>query len=135
MPVCPIPQTTKTRFRTYVKCVDIISDNPTTLVQSVSSVSTNVSVNPLPPHGCPLLQAIEFQPHQDSYSTISGSYLDVIFMHREAFFAFPQGHRTCSVSFSELAKVLEKRPWRTDRDGDQEAVVAFRNEAWVIANS
>lgn len=56
-------------------------------------------------------------------------------MHREAFYAFPPGHRTCAVGFSEIAKVLETRAWRADRDADQEAVVAFRNEAWIIANS
>lgn len=93
-----------------------------------------ITSNVLQPHGCALLQSIHSQLHDELYSTTNGSYLDVIFMHREAYFSFPLGHKTCSIGFSEIAKGLEQRAWRADRDGDHEAVVAFRNEAWIIAN-
>ena len=56
-------------------------------------------------------------------------------------------HRACAAGFTELARDLETRAqrsaavdgggyqWRPDWDGDHEAVVAFRHEAWVIANA
>jgi len=88
-----------------------------------------------PPCGCALVQAIHEQLHTGSYPTTNGQYLEAIFTHREAFFAFPQGHRTCAIGFSDLAMDLERRDMRADRDGDGEAAAAFRHEAWMIASS
>lgn len=86
------------------------------------------------PCGCGLLQAIHAQLTSDRFPTTGGDYLEAIFTHREVFHAFPQGHRGCAVAFTDIASCLEKRAWRADRDADYEAVAAFRNEAWVIAN-
>ncbi|KAI1791180.1 hypothetical protein LXA43DRAFT_973218 [Ganoderma leucocontextum] len=97
--------------------------------------------------GCAYLQAVCAQIRAGAYSTTSGDFLETIFTHREALFAFPQGHRACAAGFSELARDLERRAqqagavsggeyqWRPNWDGDHEAVVAFRHEAWVIANA
>lgn len=88
-----------------------------------------------PSCGCGLLQAVQDQLDAGLFPTTSGDYLDLIFTHREAFFAFPQGHRSCAIGFSEIAKKVETRKWRVDREGDVEAANAFRNEAWIIANA
>ncbi|KAM5543028.1 hypothetical protein V8D89_003412 [Ganoderma adspersum] len=97
--------------------------------------------------GCAYLQAVCAQIREGAYATTSGDFLETIFTHREALFAFPQGHRACAAGFTELARDLERRArdsatvegggyqWRPDWDGDHEAVVAFRHEAWVIANA
>ena len=97
--------------------------------------------------GCAYLQAVCAQIRVGEYATTSGDFLETIFTHREALFAFPQGHRACAAGFTELARDLETRAqrsaavdgggyqWRPDWDGDHEAVVAFRHEAWVIANA
>jgi len=92
------------------------------------------SVEP-PSCGCGLLQAVQDQLDADLFPTTNGVYLDLIFIHREAFYTFPQGHRLCALGFTEIAKKVETRKWRVDREGDVEAVNAFRNEAWVIANA
>ncbi|EPQ55161.1 hypothetical protein GLOTRDRAFT_129453 [Gloeophyllum trabeum ATCC 11539] len=84
--------------------------------------------------GCGLLQAAQAQV--DSCQTTgpsSGEYLDIIFTHRELLFTFPQAHKCCARAFTDLARAFETRGWRADRDGDPEAVAAFRNEAWMIA--
>lgn len=70
----------------------------------------------------------------DRFPTTGGEYLEAIFTHREVFSAFPQGHRECAIAFSSLASSLESRDWRADREGDAEAVAAFRHEAWALAN-
>lgn len=54
-------------------------------------------------------------------------------MHREMFSAHPAGHVGCPAAFTALARELEGRVWRSDRDGDLEAVKAFRHEAWMTA--
>lgn len=81
-------------------------------------------------HGCGYLQAI--RSHIDNFSTTSGEYLEAIFTHREIFAAYPSAHQGCARGFSDLAQLLEKRPWRADRDSDGEAVSVFRHEAWMI---
>ncbi|KAI0827988.1 hypothetical protein BC628DRAFT_1317420 [Trametes gibbosa] len=94
-----------------------------------------------PPCACAYLQALRGQINAGSYATTGGDYLEAIFTHREAFFAFPPGHRGCAIGFSELAQDLDGRQlpqvdgWRADWDGDSEAAAAFRHEAWVIANA
>ncbi|KAI0663962.1 hypothetical protein C8Q70DRAFT_944019 [Cubamyces menziesii] len=104
--------------------------------QPTSSSSTDAPPPP-PPCGCAYLQALQGQIRAGSYATTGGDYLEAIFTHREAFFAFPPGHRGCALGFSELARDLEARDqaWRADWDGDSEAAAAFRHEAWVIANA
>ncbi|KAI0317184.1 hypothetical protein OF83DRAFT_1122799 [Amylostereum chailletii] len=69
-------------------------------------------------------------PH---FSTTCGAYLELIFTHREAFNACPRSHEGCPAGFSALARALELRAWRADRDADTEAVAAFRHEAWMVA--
>ena len=69
----------------------------------------------------------------DALQTSCGEYLELIFIHREAFAALPSAHVGCSAGFSALARSLELRAWRADRDADSEAVAAFRHEAWMVA--
>ncbi|KAI0359576.1 hypothetical protein OH77DRAFT_1037838 [Trametes cingulata] len=98
------------------------------------------------PCGCAYLQALHGQIRAGAYATTGGDYLEAIFTHREAFFAFPPAHQGCALGFSALAQDLESRRaadparaeaslWRADWDGDSEAAAAFRHEAWVIANA
>jgi len=65
--------------------------------------------------------------------TTCGEYLDLILIHRELFAAHPPAHVGCSAAFTALARSLELRAWRADRDADTEAIVAFRHEAWMVA--
>ena len=88
-----------------------------------------------PPCGCALLQWLRDQLAEGRYATTGGDYLEIIFTHREAFHAFPDGHRTCAIGFSDIAADLERREMRPDRESDPEAAAAFRHEAWVIASS
>jgi len=69
----------------------------------------------------------------DALQTSCGEYLELIFIHREAFAALPSAHVGCPAGFSALARALELRAWRADRDADTEAVAAFRHEAWMVA--
>lgn len=84
---------------------------------------------------CALLEALtrSYDPDADELQTTCGEYLELIFIHREAFAARPQAHVGCSAAFSALARALELRAWRADRDADTEAVAAFRHEAWMVA--
>ena len=106
---------------------------------SNSSATAPAAPPPPPVCGCAYLQAILDQIRSGTYTTTSGDYLETIFTHREALYAFPAGHRDCAVGFSELASHLARRErqmgWRPDWEGDSDAVNAFRNEAWVIANT
>ena len=83
--------------------------------------------------GCAYLQAVQAQ--LEWFPTTGGEYLEAIFTHREVFRAHPSAHRSCARGFSDLAKALEARPCRADRDSDAEAAIAFHHEAWVIASS
>ena len=85
---------------------------------------------------CALLAALthSYDPDAaDELQTSCGAYLELIFIHREAFAARPAAHAGCSAGFSALARALELRAWRADRDADDEAVAAFRHEAWMVA--
>ncbi|KAI0302341.1 hypothetical protein B0F90DRAFT_1816552 [Multifurca ochricompacta] len=84
---------------------------------------------------CALLQALThwYDPDAEQLQTTCGEYLELIFIHREAFAARPSAHAACSAAFSALARALELRAWRADRDADTEAVAAFRHEAWMVA--
>jgi hypothetical protein len=84
---------------------------------------------------CALLESLTrcYDPDAEDVQTSCGEYLELIFIHREAFAARPSAHAGCSVAFSALARALELRAWRADRDADTEAVAAFRHEAWMVA--
>ncbi|EED83442.1 predicted protein [Postia placenta Mad-698-R] len=99
------------------------------------SSNYTATVDVQPPCGCALLQGIRDQLLLERYPTTGGEYLEAIFTHREVFFAFPEGHQMCAIGFTDLAKDLETRNARADRDGDGEAAAAFRHEAWVIASN
>ncbi|KAH9920904.1 uncharacterized protein B0H18DRAFT_1086260 [Fomitopsis serialis] len=101
---------------------------------SASSNCTKTADEP-PPCGCALLQWLRSQLQAGQYATTGGDYLEIIFTHREAFHAFPDGHRTCAIGFSDIAMDIERRETRPDRESDPEAAAAFRHEAWVIASS
>ena len=85
------------------------------------------------PFGCPLLLSIHY--HIEAYPTTGGAYLDTIFTHRALLHASPRGHEGCARAFSDLARKIDDREWRADRESDQEAVAAFLNEAMTVATS
>ncbi|KAH9834116.1 uncharacterized protein C8Q71DRAFT_725321 [Rhodofomes roseus] len=101
---------------------------------SASSSCTKTADEP-PPCGCALLQWLRGQLQAGQYATTGGDYLEIILTHRDAFYAFPDGHRTCAIGFSDIALDLERRETRPDRESDPEAAAAFRHEAIVIASS
>ncbi|KAI0343702.1 hypothetical protein BDW22DRAFT_1344657 [Trametopsis cervina] len=78
--------------------------------------------------------AIQEQLSSGLYPTTGGAYLELIFIHREILYACPQLHRDCAMGFCDLAQFLEHRDWRADREGDAEAVAAFRHEAGLVAH-
>ncbi|KAI0059911.1 hypothetical protein BV25DRAFT_1993201 [Artomyces pyxidatus] len=105
---------------------------------SQSDTSESSSSSAAPPSPCALLEAIsrlyEDDDHElEHFPTTCGEYLELIFTHRELFAAEPRSHTGCPAAFSALARVLELRAWRADREADIEAVNAFRHEAWMIA--
>ena len=104
--------------------------------QSGTTASSSSSDAPPTPAPCALLEALtrSYDPDAaEELQTSCGEYLELIFIHREAFAARPSAHAGCSAGFSALARALELRAWRADRDADTEAVAAFRHEAWMVA--
>ncbi|KAI0691910.1 hypothetical protein BC835DRAFT_95316 [Cytidiella melzeri] len=99
-----------------------------------SSTPSNVEKPVRTPSGCALLQATHDMLCSGHYPTTGGAYLELIFTHREILYACPQLHRDCAMGFSDLAQTLERRDWRADREGDGEAVAAFRYEAGLTAH-
>ncbi|KAF8841737.1 hypothetical protein BDN67DRAFT_1010401 [Paxillus ammoniavirescens] len=73
-------------------------------------------------------------PIASPFQTTNGAYLDTILLHRSLLGAFPPAHKGCAATLQEIAKALEMRTWRADRDSDAEAVVAIRQEAYLIVN-
>jgi len=69
-----------------------------------------------------------------SFQTTNGAYLDTILTHRSLLGAFPPAHRGCAATLQEIARALELRAWRADRDSDAEAVAALRQEGYLTAN-
>jgi len=84
------------------------------------------------PFGCPLLLSIHY--HIEVFPTTGGAYLDTIFTHRTLFHASPRDHEQCGRAFSDLARQLDDREWRADRESDQEAVAAFLQEAMSMGS-
>ncbi len=102
---------------------------------SPPAAATTATATPQP---CALLESFthSYDPDTDGadgLQTSCGEYLELIFIHREAFAARPAAHVGCPAGFSALARALELRAWRADRDADTEAVAAFRHEAWMVA--
>lgn len=60
-------------------------------------------------------------------------FLETILTHREAFIAFPYGHRTCSKALTQLAFTLERRAVQSGADGDLDTSIALHNEAWLMS--
>ncbi|KII95671.1 hypothetical protein PLICRDRAFT_26060 [Plicaturopsis crispa FD-325 SS-3] len=108
-----------------------MEDDTNSQHQSDTSESSSSNSTADIPNGCAMLQAVRAQ--LDEYTTTGGEYFDVIFMHRDCFAAYPPAHRTCAIAYTDIARAMEQRAWRADRDADTEAVTAFRYEAWMIA--
>ena len=134
----PTPKTRYARYVVYGSSIFLPFNQLLIALQprspSGSSNFTKTADAP-PPCGCALLQWLRDQLAEGRYATTGGDYLEIIFTHREAFHAFPDGHRTCAIGFSDIAADLERREMRPDRESDPEAAAAFRHEAWVIASS
>jgi len=60
-------------------------------------------------------------------------FLETILTHREAFVAFPYGHRTCSKALTQLAFSLEHHAAQSGADGDLDTAIALHNEAWLMS--
>jgi len=84
------------------------------------------------PFGCPLLLSIHY--HIEAYPTTGGGYLDTIFAHRTLLHTSPREHEGCARAFSDLARKIDDREWRADRESDQEAATAFLHEAVLVAS-
>jgi hypothetical protein len=48
--------------------------------------------------------------------------------------ASPKEHEGCARAFSDLARIIDDREWRSDRESDQEAAAVFLNEAMTVAS-
>ena len=112
------------------------SDAPPSPAAAAAAASAATVITTPPP--CALLESLTRSYDPDGaddggLQTTCGEYLELIYIHREAFAALPSAHVGCSAAFSALARALELRAWRADRDADAEAVAAFRHEAWMVA--
>ncbi|OJA12756.1 hypothetical protein AZE42_07932 [Rhizopogon vesiculosus] len=72
-------------------------------------------------------------PTSSHFRTTGGEYLDTILTHRALLSAFPPAHLGCAVALQEIARALEVRAWRADRESDAEAVAALRQEAFLTS--
>ena len=111
-------------------------------LQSDASASSNSSagkpsLGPNVAEPCALLQNIIglYDPAEEleDFPTTCGEYLELLFTHRELFSACPHAHTGCPAGLTRLARALELRAWRADRECDSEAVAAFRHESWQVA--
>ncbi|THH06972.1 hypothetical protein EW145_g3705 [Phellinidium pouzarii] len=61
--------------------------------------------------------------------------LETILTHREAFVAFPYGHRSCSQALTQIAFELERRHHDEidGSGGDLDTAIALHNEAWLMS--
>lgn len=86
--------------------------------------------------GCGLIHNLQAQfdyPLVTPAPAQSTSFLETILTHREAFVAFPYGHRSCSSALTALAFHLEQRSRDSHSDGDLDTAIALHNEAWLMA--
>ncbi|KAG1738201.1 hypothetical protein EDB19DRAFT_1895683 [Suillus lakei] len=72
-------------------------------------------------------------PASSHFRTTGGEYLDTILTHRALLSAFPPAHRGCAIALQEIARALEVRAWRADRESDAEAVATLRQEAFLTS--
>ncbi|KAG1727669.1 uncharacterized protein EDB91DRAFT_888614 [Suillus paluster] len=72
-------------------------------------------------------------PMSSQFRTTGGEYLDMILTHRALLSAFPPAHRGCAVALQEIARAVEVRAWRADRESDAEAVATLRQEAYLTS--
>ncbi|KAI9568882.1 hypothetical protein HD554DRAFT_683240 [Boletus coccyginus] len=73
-------------------------------------------------------------PATGAFQTTNGVYLDTLLLHRSLLAAFPPAHAGCAAALHEIARAIEVRAWRADRDSDAEAVAALRQEAYIVAH-
>ncbi|KAG2362448.1 hypothetical protein BDR07DRAFT_1031595 [Suillus spraguei] len=59
-------------------------------------------------------------PASSHFRTTGGEYLDTILTHRALLSAFPPAHRGCAMALQEIARAVEMRAWRADRESDAE---------------
>ncbi|KAG2158526.1 uncharacterized protein EDB93DRAFT_1237904 [Suillus bovinus] len=72
-------------------------------------------------------------PASSHFRTTGGEYLDTILTHRALLSAFPPAHRGCATALQEIARAVEVRAWRADRESDAEAVATLRQEAFLTS--
>lgn len=72
-------------------------------------------------------------PASSHFRTTGGEYLDTILTHRALLSAFPPAHRGCAMALQEIARAVEMRAWRADRESDAEAVATLRQEAFLTS--
>ncbi|EJD08437.1 uncharacterized protein FOMMEDRAFT_165022 [Fomitiporia mediterranea MF3/22] len=95
-----------------------------------------------PIEGCGLIQMLcahyapEFSHLHCATRDPDFNLLETILAHREAFVAFPFGHRTCSGALTKVAFEIERRhnagqPYVADTDID--TAIALHNEAWLMS--
>ncbi|KAG2339551.1 hypothetical protein BDR05DRAFT_1003217 [Suillus weaverae] len=72
-------------------------------------------------------------PASSHFRTTGGEYLDTILTHRALLSAFPPAHRGCAIALQEIARAVEVRAWRADRESDAEAVATLRQEAFLTS--
>lgn len=88
-----------------------------------------------PAPGCGLLHVMQAHYSPNSCGTKDADFnlLDMILSHREAFVAFPPGHRTCSKALTTIAFELERRAQQGSGDGDLDTAIALHNESWLMS--
>ncbi|KAG0699473.1 hypothetical protein DFH29DRAFT_47286 [Suillus ampliporus] len=121
-------------------------DPTTTTTPHLPTSSIIVPPSPLP--ACHFLQSILASlapeshvlspfpypyPASSHFRTTGGEYLDMILTHRALLSAFPPAHRGCVVALQEIARAVEVRAWRADRESDAEAVATLRQEAYLTS--
>lgn len=72
-------------------------------------------------------------PASSHFRTTGGEYLDTILTHRALLSAFPPAHKGCAIALQEIARAVEVRAWRADRESDAEAVATLRQEAYLTS--
>lgn len=85
-------------------------------------------LNAMQRHYCPNTAQAACSPSDPDFN-----FLDTILTHREAFVAWPYGHRTCSKALTQLAFELERRHQEENKDGDLDTAIALHNEAWLMS--